>query len=64
MIRVLFILLLCFVVVNLFVGLVRIVRGRDKETNAVVRSLTIRVAASLVLFALILVTVYLTSHSA
>ena len=60
--RIILIILLCFIVVNLFIGLYHIVRGKEKQTNQVVRSLTIRVAASIVLFAIILVVVYLTSN--
>lgn len=55
-------LLLCFIVVNLFIGLFRIMRGgAGADKSRVVRSLTIRVAASILLFAFILVLLYLTS---
>lgn len=61
--RILLIFLLCFIVVNLFIGLFHIVRGKSRDSNKVVRALTIRVAASIALFALILIIVYLTSDS-
>ncbi|MCH9705058.1 MAG: DUF2909 domain-containing protein [Proteobacteria bacterium] len=60
--RFVFIFLLCFVVINLFIGLFHIIRGKSKNSNQVVRSLTIRVAISILLFAAILITVYLTSN--
>lgn len=60
--RIILIFLLCFIIINLFIGLFGIIRGKSKNTNQVVRSLTIRVAASIVLFAIILVIVYLTSN--
>lgn len=60
--RIVLIFLLCFIVINLFIGLFHIVRGKDKGGHQVVRALTIRVAASIVLFAVVLVVVYLTSN--
>ena len=60
--RIVLIFLLCFIVINLFIGLFHIVRGKSKNNNDVVRALTIRVAASILLFAIILVVVYLTSQ--
>ena len=59
--RIVLIFLLCFIVINLFIGLFHIVRGKGKDTSQVVRALTIRVVASILLFALILIMVYLTS---
>ena len=60
--RISLIFLLCFIVINLFIGLFHIVRGKPADSSKVVRALTIRVAASILLFAIILVVVYLTSN--
>lgn len=60
--RIILIFLLCFIVINLFIGLFHVVRGKPEDSNKVVRALTIRVAASILLFAVILVVVYLTSN--
>jgi hypothetical protein len=54
MLRIVTILLLCFVVVNLFIGLYHILRGGDRSTKAV-RALTIRVALAVLLFAVIII---------
>lgn len=54
--------LLCFVVINLFIGLFHILRGRQTDNKAL-RALTIRVAASVVLFAIILITTYFTTQA-
>lgn len=63
MLRIIMIFLLCFVVINLFVGLFYILRGKKTDEKAV-RALTIRVAASVALFLVVLVTAYLTSQQA
>lgn len=52
MLRIAAILLLCFIVVNLFAGLFHILRGREQGAKAV-RMLALRVALSVLLFALI-----------
>ena len=57
MIRVLGILLVCFILVNLFMGLVNIVRDRSR-TNRVVRNLTLRIAFSILLFIVALAAIY------
>ena len=54
MLRIITILLLCFVAVNLFAGLYHILRNRGDSTRAV-RALTWRVVLSVLLFALIVV---------
>lgn len=54
--------LLCFIVINLFIGLYHILRG-NSSNNKALRALTIRVAASVVLFAVILIYTYLVSQS-
>ena len=54
MLRVISILLLCFILINLFVGLFHLLRNKG-DSNKVVRSLTIRVALSILLFVFILV---------
>ncbi|MGI9297293.1 MAG: DUF2909 domain-containing protein [Gammaproteobacteria bacterium] len=52
MLRIIAILLLCFIVVNLFAGLFHILRGRDGGAKSV-RILALRVALSILLFVLI-----------
>ncbi|MBE8158854.1 MAG: DUF2909 domain-containing protein, partial [Betaproteobacteria bacterium] len=54
MLRIIAILLLCFIAVNLFVGLFHILRGKDRGAKAV-RILAIRVALSVLLFLLIII---------
>ena len=54
MIRIITILLLCFIVVNLFAGLFHILRNR-KDSHKAVRALTVRVGLSVLLFAVIVV---------
>ncbi|MGU9951082.1 MAG: DUF2909 domain-containing protein [Gammaproteobacteria bacterium WSBS_2016_MAG_OTU1] len=53
MLRIVAILLLCFIIINLFVGLFYVLRGGKRGTKTV-RALTIRVAASVLLFIIIL----------
>lgn len=56
MLRIITILLLCFIVVNLFAGLYHILRNRQgKDSTRAVRALTWRVVLSVLLFALIVV---------
>ena len=55
MLRVISILLLCFIIINLFVGLFHLLRNKKEDSHKVIRSLTIRVALSVLLFAFILV---------
>ena len=54
MLRIIVILLLCFVIVNLFFGLYTLLRDRS-GTYRTVRTLTIRVAVSVALFFLIMI---------
>ncbi len=55
MLRIITILLLCFIVVNLFAGLYHILRNRGgDDSNRAVRALTVRVALSVLLFAVII----------
>ena len=58
MLRIIAILLLCFVIVNLFFGLYTLLRDRS-GTYRTVRALTLRVVVSILLFALIMVAVAL-----
>lgn len=53
-IKIITILLLCFVVVNLFIGLYHLLRDRGQSTK-MVRALTIRTALAVLLFAVILI---------
>ncbi|MGI9306827.1 MAG: DUF2909 domain-containing protein [Gammaproteobacteria bacterium] len=53
-IKIIAILLLCFIAVNLFVGLFHILRGKDQGTKTV-RILAVRVALSVLLFLLVIV---------
>ncbi|MGI9346738.1 MAG: twin transmembrane helix small protein [Gammaproteobacteria bacterium] len=53
MIRIISILLLCFIVVNLFIGLFHMLRDRSSSTKTV-RALTFRVGLSVALFIFIL----------
>ena len=65
MMRIVLIFLLCFIVINLFIGLFHLVRGNHKNggasDNRVVRSLTIRIVGSILLFAIILIASYFSS---
>ena len=54
MLRIVLILLLCFIVINLFFGLYTILRDRSAGTRAV-RTLTVRVVLSVLLFFLIMI---------
>ena len=53
MLRIVAILLICFILVNLFAGLWHLLRDRGGSTK-MVRALTIRVVLSVVLFALVI----------
>ena len=57
MMRILAILLLCFVVVNLFVALYHLLREKSGSAKTV-RALTVRVVLSVVLFLLIIVSAH------
>ncbi|MDM5146941.1 twin transmembrane helix small protein [Candidatus Persebacteraceae bacterium Df01] len=52
--RIIFILLLCFIFINLFIGLFHMLRDRS-GSNKTVRALTIRVGLSVLLFVFIIV---------
>lgn len=54
MLRIIAILLLCFIAVNLFAGLYHILRGKDRGGKAV-RLLAVRAALSVLLFMLVLI---------
>lgn len=54
MLRIIAIILLCFIVVNLFAGLFHILRDGGKSTKTV-RVLAIRVALSVLLFLIIVI---------
>lgn len=59
MLRIIAILLLCFIIVNLFIGLWHLLRDRSGSgSRKMVRALTIRVALTVVLFALIIITAH------
>ena len=54
MLKIAAILLLCFIVVNLFAGLYYVLRGGDRGTKTA-RALTLRVALSVLLFVFVLI---------
>ncbi len=60
--RIIGILLICFILVNLFVGLVNIVRDRSK-TNRVARNLTIRIVLSVLLFIVAMAAIFFEGSS-
>ena len=57
MLRIIAILLLCFIIVNLFIGLWHLLRDRS-GSRKMVRALTIRVALTVVLFAIIIISAH------
>ncbi len=60
MLRIIAIVLLCFIVVNLFIGLFHILRGGGKSEKTV-RILALRVALSVLLFLLIVLSAWWSS---
>lgn len=63
MIKILGILLACFIVVTLITSMVNIVRDRSKGTR-VVRGLTLRVVASILLFIVVMIGLFLQQGAA
>jgi len=57
MTKMLGVLLVCFILVNLFMGLVNIVRDRSQK-NRVVRNFTLRVVFSVALFVVAMLAIY------
>lgn len=57
MLRVVAILLICFIIVNLFIGLWHLLREKS-SSRKMVRALTIRVVLTVLLFALIIVSAH------
>lgn len=57
MLRIVAILLVCFIIVNLFIGLWHLLREKS-SSRKMVRALTIRVVLTVVLFALIIVSAH------
>ena len=58
MLRVAAILLICFIIVNLFIGLWHLLREKS-SSRKMVRALTIRVVLTVILFALIIISAHL-----
>lgn len=63
MIKILGILLACFIVVTLITSMVNIVRDRSRGTR-VVRGLTLRVVASILLFIVVMIGLFLQQGAA
>ena len=57
MLRVIAILLVCFIIVNLFIGLWHLLREKS-SSRKMVRALTIRVVLTVILFALIIISAH------
>ena len=57
MLRVAAILLICFIIVNLFIGLWHLLREKS-SSRKMVRALTIRVVLTVILFALIIISAH------
>lgn len=55
MLRIIAIVLLCFIVVNLFAGLYHIMRNRKEDPTRAARALTLRVVLSVLLFVFVVV---------
>ena len=58
MLRIIAILLVCFIIVNLFIGLWHLLREKS-SSRKMVRALTIRVVLTAILFALIIISAHL-----
>ncbi len=57
MIRILGVLLICFILVSLLIGMVNIVRDRSRSTR-VARALTWRVVLSITLFVVVMLAIF------
>ena len=57
MLRIVAILLVCFIIVNLFIGLWHLLREKS-SSRRMVRALTIRVVLTVILFALIIISAH------
>lgn len=54
MLRIIAILLICFIIINLFIGLWHLLREKS-SSRKMVRALTIRVVLTIILFAIIII---------